>query len=56
MLTLTREIEESIIIGDNIKLTIKGIKGNQVSIGVDAPKDVRVIRPEAKNRQKIAER
>jgi carbon storage regulator len=52
MLTLTREIKQTIIIGDNIKLTVLGIKGNQVSIGVDAPKDVPILRAELKDSAK----
>lgn len=46
MLILTRRISESIIIGDDVKLTVLGIKGNQVRIGIDAPKDVSVHREE----------
>lgn len=46
MLILTRRVGETIIIGDNIRLTVLGTKGNQVRIGVDAPKDVSVHREE----------
>lgn len=46
MLILTRRINESIIIGDDVKLTVLGIKGNQVRIGIDAPKHVSVHREE----------
>ena len=43
---LTRRIGESVIIGDNVDVTVLGVKGNQVRIGVNAPKDVTVHREE----------
>ncbi|MBF0454214.1 MAG: carbon storage regulator CsrA [Magnetococcales bacterium] len=46
MLILTRRIGESLNIGDEIKITLLGIKGNQVRIGIDAPKHVQVHREE----------
>lgn len=46
MLILTRRIGESLIVGDNVTLAVLGIKGNQVRIGVEAPKDVSVHRKE----------
>lgn len=46
MLILTRKIGESLIIGDNIIITVLGVKGTQVRIGVNAPKDVIVHREE----------
>ncbi len=46
MLILTRRTGETIMIGDNIKITMLGIKGNQARIGIDAPKDVAVHREE----------
>lgn len=52
MLTLTREINEKILIGNNIKLVVLGVKGNQVSIGVDAPKEIAILRNEAKKKYK----
>ena len=46
MLILTRRINESLVIGDDVTVTIFGVKGNQVRIGVDAPRDVSVHREE----------
>lgn len=46
MLILTRKVGESLMVGDEITVTVLGIKGNQVRIGIDAPKDVAVHREE----------
>ncbi len=46
MLVLSRKIKEQIMIGDDIVITLLRIDGNKVRIGIDAPKDVRVIRAE----------
>jgi len=46
VLILTRRTGETLNIGDSIQVTILGIKGNQVRIGIDAPKDVPVHREE----------
>lgn len=50
MLILTRRIGETIVIGDDIKVNVLGIKGGQVRIGIDAPKDVSVHRSEIADR------
>jgi carbon storage regulator len=46
MLILTRRVGESLMIGDDVNVTVLGIKGNQVRIGVNAPKEVAVHREE----------
>lgn len=46
MLVLTRNSGESIRINDNVSVTVLGVKGNQVRLGIDAPKDVTVHREE----------
>ena len=50
MLVMTRRIGEKIMIGSNITLTILSVHGNQVRIGVDAPRDVGVHREEVYRR------
>jgi len=50
MLILTRRVGESLIIGDDVVVNILGVKGNQVRIGVDAPKEVPVHREEIYDR------
>jgi len=46
MLMLSRKVDEVIVIGDNIRITIVKVRGDKVRIGIDAPKDVSVHREE----------
>jgi carbon storage regulator len=46
MLILTRRVGETVIVGDNVRVTVVGLNGNQVRLGIDAPKDVEVHREE----------
>ena len=46
MLLLTRRIGESIMIGDNVKITIAGTAGKQVRVGIEAPREIAVNREE----------
>lgn len=46
MLILTRRVGETLIIGDDVTVTVLGVKGNQVRLGVNAPKNVSVHREE----------
>ena len=50
MLILRRRVWESLMIGDNVDITVLGIRGNQVRIGINAPKDVSVHREEIYDR------
>jgi len=52
MLILTRRVGESLMIGDDVSVTILGVKGNQVRVGVNAPRDVAVHREEIYERIK----
>nr|WP_132677825.1 carbon storage regulator CsrA [Pseudomonas aeruginosa] len=46
MLILTRRVGETLMVGDDVTVTVLGVKGNQVGIGVNAPKEVAVHREE----------
>ena len=50
MLILSRKVGESLIISDDMKVTVLGVKGNQIRIGVSAPREVAVHREEIYNR------
>ena len=52
MLILTRRVGETLMVGDEVTVTVLGVKGNQVRIGVNAPKDVAVHREEIYQRIK----
>ena len=55
MLILTRRVGEAVMIGEEVTVTVLGVKGNQVRIGVDAPKTVSVHREEIFDRIKREE-
>lgn len=52
MLILTRKIGESLLIGDNVEITVLSVRGNQVKLGVNAPKEISVHREEIYHRIK----
>jgi carbon storage regulator len=52
MLILSRRVGERVVIGENISITVLRVKGNQVRLGVDAPKNIAVQREEVSDRIK----
>ena len=63
MLILTRRVGEKIVIGDNVAITVVGLKGGQVRIGIDAPLEIqvhreeiyqRILKEQAANRPRLA--
>jgi len=52
MLILTRRIGESLQIGDNVKITVLSVRGNQIQLGIDAPPEIAVHREEIYERLK----
>ncbi|MEM6688451.1 MAG: carbon storage regulator CsrA [Planctomycetota bacterium] len=55
MLVLTRKLNEEIVIGDDIKITLVKVKGGSVRLGIDAPRGVKVLRGEISEREFAAE-
>lgn len=53
-LVLNRKLNERILIGDNIVVTVAGIRGSKVSISIDAPKEVTVLRSEVQEKKNKA--
>lgn len=51
MLVLSRKLDESIQIGTNVVVTILEVKGNTVRIGIEAPREVSITRPDAKSQE-----
>ena len=56
MLVLTRKVEESLILGGEIRVTVLGISGDKVRLGVDAPQTVKILRGETVDQTKDANR
>ncbi|MEI8298967.1 MAG: carbon storage regulator CsrA [Pseudomonadota bacterium] len=55
MLILTRRVGETVMIGEDVTVTVLGVKGNQVRVGVNAPREVAVHREEIFDRIKLEE-
>lgn len=55
MLVLSRKIGERIVIGDNVVVTIVGMRGGQLRLGIEAPKTVRILRDELKDSESVPE-
>lgn len=56
MLILTRKIGEVLLVGDDVEITVLNVRGNQVKLGVNAPKEIAVHRQEIYEKIKAAER
>lgn len=53
MLVITRKKDEGFLIGENIKITVVDVSGDRIKIGIDAPKDVKIIRNELYDTEKL---
>lgn len=56
MLVLTRKVEESLLLGGEIRITVLGVSGDKVRIGVDAPRHVKILRGETVDQARDANR
>jgi len=52
MLILSRKLNEEILIGGNIRVKVVRLEGNVVKIGIEAPKDVNIVRPDAREKER----
>ncbi len=55
MLIISRRCGESFIIGDDVKITVLSVKGNQIRFGIDAPKETTILREEVVDRRKLTQ-
>ena len=55
MLVLTRKLDETIIINNEIRITVVGLRGNQVRLGIEAPDSVMILREELHDRIRVDE-
>ncbi len=55
MLVLTRKTDETLVIRNDVRVKVLGVSGNQVKIGIDAPRDVRILRDELLGNDKTKE-
>lgn len=49
MLVLTRRLNESFYVGDNVNITVLEVKGSQVKIGIEAPREIQIVRDDVKS-------